>query len=119
VLLARAAAPGRSSYVYFQVSDHFAFDVDADFELELEFLDQGLGDLALEYDSRDPSGVLHGAYTRAAPIRRADTGAWRKASVALPGARFSNAENGGADLRLCVGERELALRSLRIRRRVP
>jgi hypothetical protein len=117
MIIAPGAPPGRASYLYFQVSDWFAFDVDADFELEFEFLDRGAGELALDYDSRDPSGVLHGAYTRAGSVRRGDTGVWRTASIALPHARFANGENGGADLRLCIGERELALRALRIRRR--
>jgi hypothetical protein len=119
MIVARATRAGKASYLYFQLSDWFAFDVDADFELEIEFRDPGQGVIGVEYDSRDQVGVLHGAYTRAAPIQRTDAGGWRTARVALPNARFANRENGCADLRLCIGERDLALRALRIRRRVP
>jgi len=116
--LAHSDAPpelvARGSCLYFQVADAFAFDVDADFELELEFLDRGRAALGVEYDSRDAAATLRGAYTRAPSIERGDTGQWRTARVKLAHARFSNRENGAADLRLVTSGAELNLRALRL-----
>jgi hypothetical protein len=120
MVVTKGATPAKGTYLYFQVADSFAFDVDLDFELELEFRDEvggGGGAIGIEYDSRDASGTLDGAYTQAAPIQRTNKGGWRTATARLPHARFANRENGASDLRLCVGNTDLALRALRVRRK--
>jgi len=118
-IVTQGATAAKGTYLYFQISDWFAFDVDAEFELELEFRDEGVGAIGIEYDSRDASATLDGAYTQATPIQRADSGGWRTATVRLPRARFANRENGAADLRLCVARNDLALRAARVRRTTP
>jgi hypothetical protein len=121
-MIVTKGATSRATYLYFQVSDSFAFDVDLDFELELEFRADGGGGggaIGIEYDSRDASGTLDGAYTPASPIQRTNTGSWRTATAPLPHARFADRENGASDLRLCVSADDLALRAVRIRRKTP
>jgi hypothetical protein len=118
MVVTKGATKEKGTYLYFQVSDWFAFDADADFELELEFRDDGRGAIGIEYDSRDASGALHGAYTQAAPIQRAGTGVWRTATASLRHARFANRENGASDLRLCVWQSDLAVRAVRVLPRV-
>jgi hypothetical protein len=114
MVVTKGATPQTGTYLYFQVSDWFAFDLDADFELELEFRDEGKSAIGIEYDSRDPAATLHGAYTQAAPIQRTGTATWRTATTMLPHVRFANRENCASDLRLSVGESDLAVRAMRV-----
>jgi hypothetical protein len=116
-LVSRGATGERPTYLYFQVSDWFAFDVDADFELELEFDDRGQGTFEVQFDSRDERATLRGAYTGAARLERGAGEGWRTETVTLSRARFANRQNGLADLRLAVWERDLAVRSLCLRPR--
>jgi hypothetical protein len=110
-----AAAPGLGSYLYFQVSDHFAFDVAADFELEVRR--RAEHELWLEYDSRDAGATLAGAYTRvhAAATRR--DGDRVVETFDLDGARFANRQNGGADFRFVLPARDAAIERVVLRRR--
>ncbi|MBK8975801.1 MAG: hypothetical protein IPM29_07730 [Planctomycetes bacterium] len=94
------------TYVYLQVSDHWAFDRPADAaELLLTLRGSGLRGLRLEYDSHDAAATLDGAYTPApsAELRAADeSGLDECAAFRLPRARLADRQNGGADLRVCV-----------------
>lgn len=118
-LVAGAAPKGLGNYLYFQVSDHLLFDGDADCELEVEVV-AGEGKqlaLAVEFDSRDATATLQGAYTRA---RETGTDAPRvfvHRSFALPRARFANRQNGGADFRLVLPDRAAVVRRVTLFRR--
>ncbi|HLQ37524.1 MAG TPA: hypothetical protein VK348_06970, partial [Planctomycetota bacterium] len=59
-LRAGTAADGLGSYLYFQVSDHFAFDVDARFELEV--VHAAATPLGVEFDAAAGQGALDGSY---------------------------------------------------------
>lgn len=85
--------------------------------LDLEYRDHGNGTFEIQYDSRDRSAALQGAYTRAADVQLGGSDTWRTATIALPRARLANRQNGLCDLRLCVRGPELTVRALRIRRR--
>lgn len=114
-----ASTSAGPAYLYFQVSDWFALDVRADFDLEIDFLDAGRGALLVEYDSWNAGATLRGAYTVAGRIERRGTAAWRTERLTLAGARLANRQNAGADFRLSVaggGERAI-VRGIRIRRR--
>jgi hypothetical protein len=99
VLRPRAAAAGLGVHLYFQVSDHFAFDVDADFELELR---RAPSQVRLEFDSRDIGATLLGAYTTCAPATSTPDGELVVETYVLRRARFANRQNGGADFRLVL-----------------
>jgi hypothetical protein len=109
------AAPGRATYLYFQVSDWFAFDEPADRFVEVEILDGSEGRVALEYDAERPEETrFRGAYTTAETIERAGSGGWRTFRVPLPRARFANRQNAGSDFRLRVHDTDLLVRSVRL-----
>lgn len=116
VIASRGAHPGKVTYLYFQVSDFFAFDTTGDFELELKYRDTGKGVIFLEYDSRQPWGTLDGAYTHARRVARYGTGEWRTTRIKLPAARFANRQNSGADFRLCVFDTNLEVQRITLRR---
>jgi hypothetical protein len=104
-----------STYVYFRVSDHWRFDVDAGFEVEIERADVDTR-CVLEFDSRDATSTLQGAYTLARPLdTESRAGGIRVERWLLPAARLANRQNGGADLRLAVSGEPLRLRSIELR----
>jgi len=115
----RAGAPteGLGSYLYFQVSDHFAFDVDADFELEV--VRDPTTAVSLEFDSHDPQGVFEGSYTACRPNATRRDGDWITDGFVLPRARFADRQNNGADFRLVLPQRAGVVRSLVLRPTVP
>lgn len=114
-LLRPASGPlGRSRYLYFQVSDHFAFDTDAAFELEIV---RAPGPMYVEYDAHPGAGALHGAFTPASLLSKSWDGEWLTEVWLLPRARFANRQNGGCDLRLVAAGRSTAIRSIELRRR--
>ncbi|MBM4059899.1 MAG: hypothetical protein FJ265_02230 [Planctomycetes bacterium] len=104
---------GLGSYLYLQVSDHFAFDVDADYELEVAR--DGDFPLSVEYDSHDPRGVFGGSYTSCRATAQRRDGDWLVETYVLRRARFCNRQNGGADLRFVLPERRAAIRTVRLR----
>jgi hypothetical protein len=115
VLQAAAVPDGCANYLYFQVSDAFAFDVEQDFELVVT---RRAGDaVVLEFDSHDPRGVFRGSYTACRPASVEARGEWTVERYELGRARFANRQNGGADLRLGLPARRAAVRSLVLRRK--
>jgi hypothetical protein len=113
-LRAGVAPAGLGSYLYFQVSDHFAFDVDAAFELEV--VRAAATPLHVEFDSRDGSATLDGSYTACAPTRAQRDGDWLTETYTLRSARFANRQNGGADFRLLLPQRAAAIRRVTLTR---
>lgn len=111
-ILTEGAARGLT-YLYFQVSDRFAFDVDRDFVLEVDYLGPEARPFTLEYDARavDPAG---GAYTPVGGAERGARGERRTTTFQLRHARFADRQNGRADLRLCVSETDLAVCAVRL-----
>ncbi|MCB9914960.1 MAG: hypothetical protein H6828_07395 [Planctomycetes bacterium] len=114
-LRAGEVAEGLGNYLYLQVSDHVAFDVDADWELEVTRADDAR--LWVEYDSREEAATLAGAYTACRPTRSHREGDRLVELYRLDRARFANRQNGGADLRFVLPERRAALTRVVLRRR--
>lgn len=69
--------------------------------LQVTYYDQpaGLG-LLCEYDSNNPAGTQGGAYTATSEVTTSGSAAWKTVLWSLPGADFTGAQNGGADLRI-------------------
>ncbi|MBI3270875.1 MAG: hypothetical protein HYZ53_17875 [Planctomycetes bacterium] len=98
-------------YAYFDVDDDFAPEEPADLEVSAEVLDDGTGIVQLSYNGADD------VYVRGPRIRLTDTRAWRKLVFPLRGALLRNAQNGGADFRFAIGEQDLSIRRVVVRRR--
>ncbi|MGQ9730369.1 MAG: DUF5010 domain-containing protein [Candidatus Zipacnadales bacterium] len=105
-----------AKYVYFNLDESFAFDLDPQLvTIEVEYYDGGCDGFALEYDSQDPQGsVREGAFKHAGAVRIERTNVWKKASFELTDARFANRCN-GSDFRLPVhGPGDLAVAGVKV-----
>ncbi|MEE9392446.1 MAG: hypothetical protein V3W41_08070 [Planctomycetota bacterium] len=97
------ASPGPGDrYLYFGIADEFANRSALAFSVEIEFVDGGRGSVQLQYDSWDPRASGDGAYKSAPLYRRQQATKIRTLRWILDDARFSNRQNGGADLRLRI-----------------
>ncbi|MGD9496344.1 MAG: DUF5010 domain-containing protein [Armatimonadota bacterium] len=105
-------------YLYFDVHESFAFDIDpTPMRVVVQYCDVGCDSFGLEYDSHDPAGsVRDGAFKPAGRVQIAGSGTWRSISFDLADARFADRSN-GADLRLAVsGAGELGVAAVRVER---
>ena len=118
VAQANAASPGR--YLYFEVDDSFAFDLDgAAMEIVVTYADGGCTSFEVEYDNVDPAvGMIDGAFRHGGAVTLGGTGAWKEATISVAQCRFANRCN-GADFRLvATGEKmELAIGRVTVRKR--
>jgi hypothetical protein len=107
----RESLPGRRGerYIYFQVDDSFKWARVMDLVAEVEYLDDDGGSFTVQYDSRDPSATLDGAYRDCAErISLAGTRTWKTTRFALHQARFEGLQNAGADFRIAGPEFHVA-----------
>lgn len=104
-------------YVYFQIDESYKWSDSMLVDVEVEYLDEGLGSFRIEYDGPDPSAPFNGAYTASKTITTLiDSGVWKTAKFRLSGARFLNSQNGGADFRIVVQSPAFLLRKVAVTR---
>ena len=106
------------SYLYFALDDGFRRQAGSAFDVELDYLDTGTGDVVLDYDSNDIHAPIRGAY-KSHPLimRRADNMArWQTARFRITDARFRGSENAQSDFRFSYAGSELLVRAVRVRR---
>lgn len=97
-------------YLYFDVADPYYYDHRGTLTVKCTYFDAGRDPFTIEYDSADDTGQLRDRYKPLAqPIVRTDTQTWKTATIALPGARAANRQNGGADFRLVPLGSDLAI----------
>ncbi|MGB9601616.1 MAG: hypothetical protein ACPMAG_02365, partial [Limisphaerales bacterium] len=88
-----------------------------DLTVEVDYLDDSAGTLAVEYDGSDPSAPFGGAYTRSPQtVKLIGDKMRKKASFPLPAAKLLNGQNGGADLRLVVNAPSFIIYELVLKR---
>jgi hypothetical protein len=106
-------------YLYFIVDDSFKWADSMDLVLEVNYFDAAIGTLRVDFDGSDPAAPFSGAYSRS-PTSVVLTGdkSWKTARFDLPGARFLNSENGGADFRLVGETTELNVGAVTLSRRL-
>jgi len=103
-------------YLYFRVADAYVFNTTGRVEITIEYLDSGRGAFALEYDSRDATATLLGAYKVVPAATLTDSGSWTTVTLRPPRARLANRQNGGADFRLSIGGGDLAVRRIAVKK---
>jgi hypothetical protein len=107
--------PKKGYYLYFSASDAFRQKNRHALEIQVEYLDAGNGDIALDYDSTDPRAPVGGAYkNHSTAIHRTNSGQWRTAKFHLPDARFNGSENGHSDFRFYNGGDDMIIRDVRV-----
>jgi len=103
-------------YVHFDADDSYGgYFERRSYLVEVEYLDSGSGSFALEYDSADRTS--EGRTKRAGEKKFEASGNWKIAKFEVRDAFFSNRQRGGADLRLSVHGRGLAVRKVVIKPR--
>ncbi len=107
-------------YLYFDVPAKWgqppAHAAGAGLEVSVTYLDRGKGAFVLEYDSRDPSAPVGGAYKASRTVEVTGSGEWRETRFRLPDARFESSQNGGADFRIASPPAGLVVRQVKVRR---
>ncbi len=116
------SAPNRISpnrYLYFRVADAYAFNTKEQFEITIQYLDEGRGAFQVQYDSRDADATLLGAYRDGPPVLLTGGGTWKTAGFLLVKARLANRQNGQSDLRIWIGGRDLSIRKITVKKLHP
>ncbi|MDH7482729.1 MAG: family 14 glycosylhydrolase [Armatimonadota bacterium] len=83
----------KSNYLYFKLSPDLRAKFGSDAWLIVEFFDNALSHVGVQYNSSQP-------YTSAKGFLLTATGEWQKAMIYLPNVKFAGLQNGGADFRL-------------------
>jgi len=96
----RRVAGGRSPYLYIKADDALAPPGDRDVYLTVEFYDEHMGYVPVQYD-RAGGGAYEGADEG---ILMLGSSEWRRQTVRLAHAALSNRQNWQADLRLCSAD---------------
>jgi hypothetical protein len=111
-MLSTKELPGQSRRALaFDVDDSFAWFETKPFRLEVEYFDAGEGVFRVDYDSGDRRlGPVERAEKRAGEVALSGTGEWKVAVFSLPDARFGNQLGDGADLRISIEGRGLAVK---------
>jgi hypothetical protein len=110
-------APNLGRYVYFGVDDSFKSAEPATYKLVVEYFEAAPGTLVVEFDGSDPNAPFNGAYSSAPEVvKLAGSKTWKAAEFTLKEARFLNAQNRGADLRLVLTAPEFQARKVTLRR---
>jgi hypothetical protein len=106
---------GSERHLYFDVDDSFCYFEGRAFLVAVEFLDTGEGSFSLEYDSMDRTLPAERRVLKSAgSVRFGGTGEWKTEAFPLPDASFGNGQSGGADFRLTVDKRGIAVRSVMV-----
>lgn len=102
-------------YLYLDVDNEFARSLNGPVTMDVTYLDQGSGELALEFDGgASPYQVAQGAATLE------NTGTWKTARFSLTDPKFSSRQNGGMDLRINRKTNEsVIIRDVKIQRQAP
>jgi hypothetical protein len=105
----------KGSYLYFMAGDEFRQKAIPALEIQVEYLDTGTGEIALDYDSADRRAPVGGVYkNHSTAIHCSNSGQWRKTRFYLPDARFRGDENCQSDFRLYNGGDDMIIRGVRV-----
>jgi len=116
-LLMAKPVPGKDTRTLaFEIDDSYAYYERREYEVQIQLLDKGRGQVDLEYDAALPAKGGRDRTRRAAePFYFVDTGNWATATFKLPEAAFANRQEGGSDFRLVTKGRGLSIRWVQVR----
>lgn len=92
VLIEQDSPPNH--YLYFRFTPDMRSKVGSEVYLVFDFLDEGMGIIGTQFNSADT------AYAAGGDVVLIGSGKWTRGLAHLKGARFTGAQNGGADFRL-------------------
>jgi hypothetical protein len=110
-----SSGAGSQHFIYFGVHETFAGSIGPrGVIVKVTYLDQSAVSVAMQYDSRDETAPVRGAYKDVRPNRVTGSGTWKTAEFMLPDAKFSARQNGSADFRLHAFGKPLIVRSVEV-----
>lgn len=116
LLIAKPVKESDTRILAFDVDDSYAFYERREYEVQIQVMDRGPGQLVLEYDAATPAGGEKDRTRRAAaPYFFTNSGEWATATFKLPEAAFANRQEGESDLRLVRKGGGLSIRWIQIR----
>ncbi|MCB9888063.1 MAG: DUF5010 domain-containing protein [Planctomycetes bacterium] len=107
-------APPGGTFLCFQVTDHFMFEVDLELEVTVDLDWGGQRHITLEYDSRDRTAPQEGRY-RSVRGTLTRHGMGQRLTFRLPRARCGNGQDAGTDFRLRIDEARTVVRRVGVR----
>jgi len=94
----RNTTPAADLYLYFQVSDSFAYQGSVpDLYIAMDYYDTGTGALGLEYDAADSP------YKNGGSVALTGSNTWKRHTFHVTDAYFGNRQNGACDFRIACG----------------
>ncbi|MHB0998374.1 MAG: alpha-N-acetylglucosaminidase TIM-barrel domain-containing protein [Armatimonadota bacterium] len=105
-------SPDKQLLLYGSADDMQVFEAKAPVNVTIEYFDAGAGEAMLEYDSRDASSIINGAYKTVAALKLAGSNQWKQATMKLTDPRFANRQNSGADFRISMTQGVLRVRKI-------
>ncbi len=116
ILMAKAVQSVEGRALAFEIDDSYAYFERREYEVQVQLMDKGKGQVVLEYDAAAASKDQPDRTRRAAePFHFTDSGDWAAATFKLPEAAFANRQKGGADFRLVTRARGLSIRWIQVR----
>jgi hypothetical protein len=116
LLMAKPVTGKETRTLAFDIDDSYAYYEKREYEVQIQLLDKGRGQVDLEYDAAAPGQSDRDRTRRAAePFYFVDTGNWATATFKLPEAAFANRQEGGSDFRLVTKGRGLSIRWVQVR----
>ncbi len=90
----------RGLYIYFKVPDEFAYEIDANMTLLVEYFDDHVAPMEVQYDAVTLKG--RSSYQASNGIRTTGDRQWKMTAFKLVRAWLANGENQGADFRIAM-----------------
>jgi hypothetical protein len=104
-------------YIYFRVDDSFKWSTSMQLSIQVEYFDSAGGSFWIDFDGSDRNAPFQGAYSRSGlTVALTGTGNWRTVIFSLPGVRFLNSQNGGADFRIGLSTSQFFVRLVKVLR---
>ncbi len=96
----RKTVQTKGLFLYFDVSDDFAYQLDVNVKIEMLIYDTVSSEISLHYDSMTENGRV--SYRNSNSVKTAGDNTFKTITLNLPGAWFAGGENHGADFRLVI-----------------
>lgn len=107
--------PDYNMYMYFQINSSFKLGKNNPiYNIKVEYYDSVNSGFVLEYDSKDNTAPMKGAYKRGGNVSTTGTNRWKTASFHITDARFQNRQNGCADFRLMALNGDLYIKRISV-----
>jgi hypothetical protein len=115
LLMAKAVTGVEGRVLAFAIDDSYAYYERREYEIQLQLMDRGRGEVVLEYDAATAGKSKDRTRRRTEAWHFADSGDWATATFKLPDAAFANRQDAGSDFRIVTSNAGLSVRWVQVR----